>query len=106
MLTKMDRCHQCFDQPFREQMSLFSGRMRHQHSELISAHAEQLILPAHHLPHPLRHFLQQQIAGGMSETVIDQLETIKIHQQHAQWCSQLASLHHFADLFFHTAPVA
>ena len=56
-----------------------------QHDQkLIAAHAGHRVLLAHALLQPFRHHLQQLVAKGVTQRVIDVLESVQIEKQHRQ----------------------
>jgi len=53
-----------------------------EHRELVPAQARYQVLGPHALPQAFGHFLQQPVAGGMSQGVVDPLEAIEVQEQH------------------------
>ena len=58
-----------------------AGAVLDQHGKLVAANARQGVLPPHAGFQAPGHFHQQQIAGAVTETVVDHLEAVEIDEQ-------------------------
>ena len=54
----------------------------HDHGEFVTAHPRHGVALANPSAQPLRDLLQQEVAGGVAEAIIDALESVKVDPQH------------------------
>lgn len=60
------------------------GQVAQHHDELVATEAAKQVVVAQVLVQPGRSSLQQRIAGGMAEAVVDVLEAVQVDEQHGQ----------------------
>ena len=55
-----------------------------QDDELVAAEAAHRVVAPHRLAEPVRHLLEQAVAGGVAEAVVDHLELVEVDEQHGR----------------------
>ncbi len=94
------------DQPHRQHMRIACpGAELHHHGEFVATHARRHAGTADDGFEPVRHFLQQLVATGMAERVVDALEAVEIDQQQRETAQPRRFGHAFAEPLLQHVPV-
>ena len=59
------------------------GQSGQQDGEFVPAHPGHRVLAAHRVHQSLAHLSDQVVAGGMPQGVVDRLEVVEVHEEHA-----------------------
>ena len=79
------RRRQHVEQPLRQrQRSVGRADVFEQHREFVAAEARHQVARPHAVGQPACHLAQQQVAGDVAQTVVDELEAVEVEEHHRE----------------------